>query len=95
MDDGTIGGAALGVLGGAVGTSFSIRNVAGARERAFVIRASALLWLAVAAFLVGLRLAPQAYRPLLFVPYMLLFPLAIRVWNRRQERIRREEAATA
>jgi hypothetical protein len=85
----------IGVLGGLIGTYFSIKNTAGAHERAFVIRASVLCWVAVTAFLAALWLTPNAYRPLLWLPYMLLLPVSIRAWNRRQEQIRREEAADA
>ncbi|WP_406693860.1 hypothetical protein V5E97_22755 [Singulisphaera sp. Ch08] len=88
---GGVGGTVIGVLGGVVGTYFSIRNAAGPRERAFMIRMSALVWIAVTAFLAALWLTPQLYRPLLWLPYALLLPLGIRVGNRRQERIRREE----
>jgi hypothetical protein len=90
---GGIGGTVLGVLGGAIGTYFSIMNTAGPRERAFAIRAAALWWFAVAAFLIALWWTPFAYRALLWVPYGLLLPLAIRATNCRQEEIRRQESS--
>src|SRR5262245_46293307 len=92
---GGIGGTVIGVLGGGIGTYFRIKNTAGARVRAFVIRASALCCVAVTAFLAALWLTPLTYRPLLWLPYMMLLPRAIRAWNRRQEQIRREEAVEA
>ena len=101
MDPGTvgliggIGGTVLGVLGGAIGTDFGIRNTAGPRERAFMIRTAAFLWVAVTAFLVALWLTPQLYQPLLWLSYVLLHCWGIRAINRRQEQIRREEAASA
>src|SRR5262249_14628033 len=73
---GGVGGAVLGVLGGVVGTYFSIKNTAGPRERAFMIRAAALAWVAVATFLVALWWTPLPYRALLWVPYLLLLPPA-------------------
>ncbi len=90
---GGIGGTAIGVLGGILGTYFGITRTAGARERTFAIRASALCWVAVTAFLAALWWTPLEIRPLLWLPYGLLLSVAIRTWNRRQEQIRREEAA--
>jgi hypothetical protein len=90
-----IGGTVLGVLGGAIGTYFGIKNTAGLRERAFMVRTAALLWVAVIAFLVALWLTPQPYQPLLWLSYVLLLCRGIRAINRRQEQIRREEAARA
>jgi hypothetical protein len=87
---GGIGGAALGVLGGAIGTYFSIKNTAGPRERAFMIRVAVLAW--IAAFLVALWWTPFPYQAWLWVSYVLALPLAIRASNRRQAQIRREES---
>ena len=92
---GGLAGGLVGTLGGAVGTYFSIRNTAGPRERAFVVRASVLCWVAVVLFLIALILTPRPYAWLLWVPYSLLLPLAILAWNRRQALIRSEEALHA
>ena len=92
---GGIAGGLVGTLGGAVGTYFSIRNTAGPRERAFVVRASVLCWVAVVLFLITLFVAPRPYAWLLWVPYSLLLPLGILAWNRRQAIIRSEEALHA
>lgn len=89
---GGIGGAALGVLGGVIGTYFGIKNTAGPRERAFMIRAAALAWIAIAAFLIALWWTPLPYRDGLWVSYVLALPLAIRAGNRRQAQIRHEES---
>jgi hypothetical protein len=85
---GAFGGAALGVLGGLIGTWFSIKNTNGPRERAFVLRVSAVCWLAITAFLAGLWLIPSPYNMLLWLPYGVGLPLAVRAWNRRQQQIR-------
>ena len=94
MDPGTMGGLLgtfFGGVGGAVGTYFSIKNTSGPRERAFMIRASVVGWVAVAVFLAGLILLPNPYRFLLFLPYVLALPISI-VWvNKRQAKIRAEE----
>ncbi|MGH9369286.1 MAG: hypothetical protein ACRD3M_16625 [Thermoanaerobaculia bacterium] len=89
---GAIAGSALGLLGGAIGTYFSIRNTRGPRERAFVVRASGIAWVAVTVFLAALLLLPSPYRFLLWIPYAILLPLGIWKWNRVQGRIREEEA---
>jgi hypothetical protein len=98
MDGGQIGliggiiGGALGLLGGAVGTYFSIKNTAGPRERAFMIRMSAVAWIVISAFLAGLLLLPQPYNWLLWIPYAIGLPLAIVRLNRRQAEIRAMES---
>lgn len=90
---GGVAGGVIGIMGGIVGTYISIKNTAGPRERAFVIKASVLAWVVVASFLAGLWLVPSAYRPLLWLPYMLMLMPGSHILNRRQEEIRREEAA--
>jgi len=90
---GGIGGSVIGLMGGALGTYFSIKNTAGPRERAFMIKAAALAWVAVTAFLAAMWFTPSPYRFLLWLPYLVALPWAIRAGNRRQDRIRREEAA--
>jgi uncharacterized membrane protein YfcA len=98
MDPGTVGliggiaGSVVGVLGGAVGTYFSIKNTSGPRERAFMVRMAALTWVVVTAFLAALWLTPHVYPPLLWLPYLLFLPLGIRFMNRRQQKIRRDES---
>ena len=97
MDPGLVGGivgGGLGLAGGVIGTWFSIRNTSGPRERAFMIRVSAIAWVAVTAFLAGLLLLPQPYNWLLWIPYGIALPLAIRSLNRRQHQIRAAEAAS-
>ena len=90
---GIIGGA-LGVLGGAIGTFFSIKNTSGPRERAFMIRIAILTWVLVTAFVYGLFALPRPFNFLLWVPYGIALPMAILWCNRRQSRIRAEEAAS-
>jgi hypothetical protein len=96
VDIGLVGGMVgglIGVAGGLVGTYFSIKNTAGARERSFMIRVSAIAWLMIAAFLAGLLLLPKPYNWLLWVPYAIALPLSIRWLNQRQRQIRAEESA--
>jgi len=86
----TIGGV-LGVLGGVVGTYFSIKNTSGPRERAFMIRVSIVVWVVITAFIVGLLVLPRPFNFLLWLPYGIALPLTILWCNRRQRRIRAEE----
>jgi hypothetical protein len=89
---GAIGGGLGGAAGGIIGTYFSVRNTNGPRERAFVIRAAVVCWLAVLVF-VALQFAlPTPYRWLLWIPYAILLPISIRLWNKRQFSIRQEES---
>jgi hypothetical protein len=92
---GAIGGSVLGILGGVIGTYFSIKNTNGPRERAFMIRTSAAFWVGVIAFLAALGLTPAPYRTWLWLPYVFLLPWAVRAGNRRLEQIRREETLDA
>ena len=91
---GLIGGG-LGLLGGAIGTHASIKNTSGPAERAFMVRVSIWVWVLVAAFVGAQFLLRPPYNLLLWIPYGIALPLAIRWSNRRQQRIRAEEHATA
>jgi hypothetical protein len=88
---GAFGGAAIGVMGGLLGAYFGIKNTNGPRERAFVVRATFLLCLVIAAFMAALWLIPAPYNALTWLPYMIGLLLIGRAWNRRQARIRMEE----
>ncbi len=68
MNAGMIGGVAgglIGLAGGIVGTWASIRNTSGPRERAFMIRVCAVMWVAGLAFLALMLLLPMPWRFLL------------------------------
>ena len=94
MNAGIVGGilgAVIGIAGGIVGTWCSIRNTRGPRERAFMIRASVVAWLAIALFLALLLLLPYPYRLWMWLPYGILLPLGIMYTNRRLAEIRRAE----
>ena len=84
--------AAFGVMGGAIGTYFTIKNTNGPKERAFAIKGSVVCWLFVVAFIAGMLLIPQWYKLLLVVPYSILLVLGTRKWNQIQFRIRNEES---
>ena len=86
-----IAGSAIGIFGGIVGTYFSIKNTNGPKERSFVIKASAMTWVAVAVFLSALLLLPSPYNNLMWVPYGLFLGFGIRKFNETQKRIRDAE----
>ena len=95
MNAGLIGGivgAVIGLLGGAFGTYCSVKNTKGPRERAFMIKASLVCWLAVILLLTLSLALPPPYRYFLWIPYVILLPVGILSCNRTQQRIRQEES---
>ena len=92
---GGIAGGVIGVMGGVVGTYFSVKKTRGPRERAFTIRAAALCWLGVSAFLGCLFLLPMNWRLLLWVVYLPSLFWFIRWANERQAGARVEDMAHA
>jgi hypothetical protein len=80
MNAGILGGIIFsvspGVLGGAVGTYFSIKNTSGPRERAFMIRVSIFTWIAVSIFVAASMQLPKPYNRL-WIPYGIALPLTI------------------
>lgn len=95
MEAGTIGGIIGGVVGfagGIIGCYFSIKNTRGPHERAFMVRVSVVAVVGVILFLIGLVMLPRPYNFLMWIPYAIALPLGIRWSNRRQLKIRTEEA---
>jgi Ca2+/Na+ antiporter len=89
---GGIAGSVIGLIGGIIGTYFSIKNTNGPRERAFMVKAGIVCWIAILLFF-GLMLAlPSPYRYFLWIPYAILLSLGIVFGNRTQRRIRNEES---
>ncbi|MBX3744720.1 MAG: hypothetical protein KF833_05375 [Verrucomicrobiae bacterium] len=80
---GAIVGCGLGVLGGVVGTLYSIRNTNSPRERSFVIHAAILAW-----FTLGLTALAVFYLPTwrawAWLPLCILVVVGGPLWNRRQ-----------
>ena len=90
---GSIGGGLLGIVGGIIGTYFSIKNTNGPRERGFAIKASAVCLVAAILFVVLMFAIPRPYNALLWIPYAILLPLGIKYWNKSQLEIREKESA--
>ncbi len=95
MDAGLVGGmvgGVFGVMGGAIGTYFSIKNTNGPLERAFMIKASVITWLAVIIFVIMLLVIPMPYNHLAWIPYGILLPIGIYKINKTQVELRDRES---
>jgi len=91
MIGGIIGGL-CGVAGGVFGTYCSIKNTNGPRERAFMVKASVVCWIAIILFLGLMFSLPNPQRNLLWIPYAIFLPIGIVFGNRTQQKIRAEES---
>ena len=89
---GGIAGIVMGLVGGIIGTRCSIKNTNGPRERSFMVKAAAVVWIAIVIFLGLLIALPSPYRWFMWIPYSILLPLGITFGNRKQQAIRQEEA---
>ena len=81
-------GSAIGVLGGAIGTYFSITNTKSPEERRFMIHASLAVWLAVSLFLAAVFLLPRPWIDAVRLLYVISLIFVIHYINRRQAAIR-------
>lgn len=91
MDAGLVGGLIGGIcgfMGGAIGTYFSIKKTNGPLERAFMIKASVITWIAVIFFLIMLLVIPMPYNFLAWIPYGIFLPVGIYKMNKIQAEIR-------
>jgi hypothetical protein len=91
---GGIAGSVIGVMGGAIGTYFSIRNTGRPRERALMIRLSVLAWLWIAALMAWLFLMPRPWNQAAFLLNLPLL-LSIPRWNRRLALARAEDKSAS
>lgn len=89
---GGVGGTVIGFLGGAIGTWFSIKNTNGPLAKKLMIQMSLIFWMIVFTFLGLMFLLPVPYKHLLWIPYGIGLPVAIRYCNRKQQEIRETEA---
>lgn len=95
MNAGLIGGVIggiIGIAGGIIGTYFSIKNTNGIKERAFMIKASAVFWIFGIIFLTLLLVVPSPYKWLLWLPYSILFPISIRFMNKKLVKIQQDDS---
>ena len=89
---GAIIGSIIGIIGGVVGTYFFIKKAQGAREKAYAIRFTIIVFLIVIGYLVCQKLIPGWYDLLLVVPYVVILILLTRKWNQTLSRIRDEDS---
>ena len=89
-------GTLFGILGGVIGTYFTIKNTKGPRERAFAVQASIVCWVFILVFLAVMFavmfLVPTWHKHLLWIPYTILLILGIRIANKKFAEIRNEES---
>ncbi len=89
---GGIVGSLIGFAGALVGTYYSVKRTNGPRERAFMLRAAGVCWVAILLFLGLLLSLPTSYRWVMWIPYSIALPVGIICGNRRQQAIRQAEA---
>lgn len=92
---GILGGIAagvIGIIGGIIGTYFSIKRTNGPKERQFMIKISIIIWILVTVFLCLLFFLPTPYKWFMWIPYGIIMPLGIRYINKNQENIKKIEA---
>jgi uncharacterized protein (DUF983 family) len=95
MHPGFIGGiigCGIGLAGGILGTYCSIKNTNGPRERAFMIKASAVFWIVGIIFISLLLVLQSPYKWFLWLPYSIFLPISIHFANRRLTQIKQDEA---
>jgi hypothetical protein len=82
----------IGLAGALSVTWWTIKNTYGPRERAFIVRAFAVWWVANVLFVGAVWLVPKPYNWWLFPAYLIPLLLASRYVNLRQATIRAEES---
>ena len=90
---GIIVGSVVVLAGGLFGTYCSIKNTNGPRERAFMIKANVVVWIAVLIYLgLLLILSNSNSYYVVWIFYGILMPLGIITLNRRRQKIRKTES---
>ena len=87
---GIIGGC-VGVAGGAIGTYFSVKNTKTPRERAFMVKAAVVSWIATLVFVTLVLTLPEPYDHLMWIPYAILLSWGIVACNKKQAELRQRE----
>jgi len=80
-------GAILGLIGGIVGTYFSIKNSKKPKQRTFAIKMSVIGWAAILTVSLVAYILPDSYKMLAFIPIWIGLPFYILYWNRKQKEL--------
>jgi len=86
-----LAGSLIGILGGIIGTYFSITKTKTLVERRFMMRTTIWMWLGISIFLLVVFFAPSPWRWLAFIPYIIILTLSILYVNHRQQAFRKSE----
>ena len=89
---GPVVGGGVGLLGAIIGTYLTVKNTRGPRERRFAIKACILGWVFVLLFVAGMALLPGWSKLFLVIPYLVVLLFGIRMWNKIQFQIQKEES---
>lgn len=89
-----LGGAAIGVLGGLIGTCCSVNRAKSKAEKSFVLKCALGTWIGVILFVCGVFFLPKPYNHLLWGPYAVALSFGIRWMNQRQRTIIEENMGT-
>ncbi len=84
-------GSVIGLAGGIIGSYLSIKNTNGPKEKVFVKKAVLGFWIGIIVFLIFLLIIPVPYNNIMWIVYGILLPITIIYFNKRQEKIRKEE----
>ena len=82
----------IGLMGGILGSYFSIKRAIDSKEKAFIIKIVIAGWIGTTIFLALLFLTPTPYRIFIFVPYSIIMTITIIKGNKILAKIRKEES---
>ena len=82
----------IGLMGGVIGSYFSIRKTHGPKEKAYITKIVIAGWIGIIVFLALLSLTPPPYSMYLFVALTVILTITIIKGNKIQAKIRKEEA---
>ena len=80
---GAIVGSGIGILGGLIGTYFSIKRAANDRQRSFMMRCAIFFWVFVLCFVSLVCFLPAPWKYFIWVVYAVGLPIAIMRCNQR------------
>ncbi len=78
----------MAILGGIIATYYNVRNVAGPKERTFVIQVCTVSWLIVLSLLLFAYFLPSPHRFVVAGLYLVVCPLMVFRWTNKHQLIR-------